>query len=226
MRKCELKRKLDYTVRIHRRAAGMVVMLSITAALVLTVVFAITHFRPMILELALATATDSITMTVNDTVSSLMTEGEVDCRNLVTLEKDIDGDVVALSTNIAGINVLQAKITNAIVERFAGSDITSVSVPIGNLIGGTLLSGKGPRITVDLLSVSNVRTSFRNEFTSAGINQTRHRIIMDVQVDFGIILAGHGEWESVLTEINVAETVIVGSVPDTYAEMDQGVEFP
>ena len=103
------------------------------------------------------------------------------------------------------------------VERFADTDLTRISIPLGNLIGGTLLSGKGPRLKLDILSVTNVVTSFRNEFTSAGINQTRHRIILDVDVSLEVLMGPDSGTDSVLTEVIVAETVIVGSVPDAYA---------
>jgi sporulation protein YunB len=178
------------------------------------------HFRPIVVELALSEASDNITVVVNDTISELMLDGSLDYTNLVTLEKDNSGNVTALMTNIANINLLQAEITNSIVNHFSDSDITAVNVPIGNLIGGALLSGKGPWITVDVLSVTNVKTSFKNEFTSAGINQTRHRILMDVEVTVGIIVGGYRQWENVLTEVNVAETVIVGNVPGTYATLE------
>lgn len=218
MRTGSLKRRW----RAHGRKAGAAVLLILAGLLVLGTGLVVRHFRPMVMELALSEATDNITVAINQTVSRLMLEGEVDYQNLVILEKDNAGNVTALSTNIAGINLLQATVTSAIVEYFADADLTPVSIPVGNLLGGALLSGRGPRIKVELLSVSNVRTSFRNEFTSAGINQTRHRIIMDVEVSFGILLSGRGEWESVLTEVNVAETVIVGTVPGTYAEIGEG----
>ena len=106
-----------------------------------------------------------------------------------------------------------------IVRRFADEDMTRVSIPVGNLLGGTLLSGRGPRLKLDILSVTNVVTSFRNDFTSAGINQTRHRIIMDVEVTLEVMLGNERGTDTVNTEVNVAETVIVGAVPNMYASL-------
>ncbi len=174
---------------------------------------------PTAVELALATATDDITIAVNETVAKIMGRENVTYSSLVTLEKDSAGNITALVSNVANINMLQAEITNAIVERFGDTDITRVSIPLGNLIGGALFSGRGPRINLHILSITNVSTSFRNEFTSAGINQTRHQIIMDVEVTLEILLGGKAGSDRVLTEINVAETVIVGSVPDAYASV-------
>ena len=220
MRIRTMGRRLIFSARTGgRRMLAIILLASGLIILLLTVTLTV-HFRPMVAELALATATDNITIAVNETVAEIMSDGQLDYDNLVTLEKDGNGNITALVTNIANINILQAQITNAVAERFVDSDITHVTIPLGNLIGWALLSGRGPRISVDILSITNVSTSFRNEFTSAGINQTRHQIIMDVNVSLGILLAGTSGTGNVLTEISIAETVIVGSVPGTYATIE------
>ena len=217
MRYSAFRRRIVFGARRKSKVIGTVIICLVGAAFIGASAMVMSHFRPMAVEMALATATDDITLAVNDTISEKMSDGSLSYENLVTLEKDANGNITALSTNIANINILQAEITNAIVEHFAKTDITPVSIPLGNLIGGTLFSGKGPRITVDMLSVTNVTTGFRNEFSSAGINQTRHQIVMVVEVTLGIILAGSRKTDTVVTEVNVAETVIVGTVPGTYA---------
>lgn len=209
-------RRLLFRARKGRRMFAVLMLVCGTIFIVLSV-FVSAKLTPTIVELALATATDDITIAVNETVSEVMGDGSFEYSNLVTLERDGQGNITALVSNVSNVNMLQARITNAVVERFADTDITHVTIPIGNLIGGPVFSGRGPRIGVDILSITNVSTSFRNEFTSAGINQTRHRIIMDVDVSLEVMLGGHTGTDSVLTEINVAETVIVGSVPGAYA---------
>ncbi len=205
---------------LKRRGAGIGLVLIGTGVLIAGLLTTV-ELTPTVTELALATATDDITIIVNDVVAEILDSGGLDYEKLVTLERNEQGAVTTLIANSANINALRSRVTNAVVERFADSDLTRVSVPLGNLIGGTLLSGKGPRIKLDILSVTNVVTSFRNEFTSAGINQTRHRIIMDVEVSLEVLLGPDSGTDSVLTEVIVAETVIVGSVPDTYATLQQ-----
>lgn len=200
----------------RRRAMGLGIALLGAAVVIIALLFTV-KLTPTIAQLALAAATDDITIAVNETVAEVLSDGGMDYSKLVTLEKDEEGNITALVSNVANINILQAKITNAVVQRFTDSDITTVSIPIGNLIGGALLSGRGPRLKLDILSITNVTTGFRNEFTSAGINQTRHQIIMDVEVSLEVLLGPASGTDSVLTEVSVAETVIVGSVPGTYA---------
>ncbi len=201
---------------LRRRKAGIGLTL-LGAGILVIALFTTVTLPPAVTELALAAATDDITIIVNDVVSEILEGGELDYEKLVTLERNEQGAVTALIANSANINALRAKVTNAVVERFADTDLTRISIPMGNLIGGTLLSGKGPRLKLDILSVTNVVTSFRNEFTSAGINQTRHRIILDVEVSLEVLLGPDSGTDSVLTEVIVAETVIVGTVPDAYA---------
>lgn len=201
---------------LRRRKAGIGLTL-LGAGILVIALFTTVTLPPAVTELALAAATDDITIIVNDVVSEILEGGELDYEKLVTLERNEQGAVTALIANSANINALRAKVTNAVVERFSDTDLTRISIPMGNLIGGTLLSGKGPRLKLDILSVTNVVTSFRNEFTSAGINQTRHRIILDVEVSLEVLLGPDSGTDSVLTEVIVAETVIVGTVPDAYA---------
>lgn len=204
-----------------RHSRGLAARLLLLMGILIIALSALVTSRaaPTAVELALAAATDEITLAVNETVAHVMGQEDISYQSLVTLEKDSAGNITALVSNVANINMLQARITNAIVERFADSDLTQVSIPLGNLIGGTLFSGRGPRIPLRILSITNVTASFRNEFTSAGINQTRHQIILDVEVTLEILLGGKAGTDSVLTEISVAETVIVGAVPDAYASM-------
>ena len=219
MRFIKLARRYSYDFRSRRKKTAVLCGIVLLSVLLLIFFLITLHFRPLVAELAVANATDIITLTVNHVISEKMADGSLDYNDLVALEKDANGNIAALVTNMANINVLQAEITNLIVERFSESDLTKVSIPLGSLIGGTIFSGRGPRISADVISVTNVSTSFRNEFSSAGINQTRHQIMLDVKVGLRILFANYRATDSVLTEISIAETVIVGSVPGTYADI-------
>ena len=211
-------RSLAVRARTRWRSLGLALFLVIAAAFVLLAVLIYMHLGPMAIELALSDATDQITVAVNEVVAEKIRSGDADYSSLVRLEKDETGSITALVTDMANINYLQSEVTAAVVRRFSEGDITRVRIPVGTLMGGAFFAGRGPCITVDILSVTNVSTAFRNEFSSAGINQTRHRIIMDITVTVGILLAGYEDrWENITTEVPVAETVIVGSVPNTYA---------
>jgi len=203
--------------RYRRRAAGILFVLAVIA--VVFAAAALKNLRSVAVELAIADATDIITITVNDVVQQAMRSGGMDYSDLVTLEKDRDGNITALITNMSKINTVQAEMSNAVVQRFGESDLTEIGIPLGNLFGTAILSGRGPRVKIRMLSVTNVSTEFRHEFSSAGINQTRHQILMDIHVGLGVLFAGRKETDDVTVTVNIAETVIIGGVPNTYADL-------
>ena len=149
---------------------------------------------------------------INDAVDS----GRVDYGRLVSFDKDAEGRVTALKSNMAEFNRLQAAIADDILQRMAEVSTTDLSIPIGTLTGSPLLAGRGPCLHVRMQSVGTATARFDNQFSSSGINQTRHRIILDVDVHVSILLPGLTTYTKVSNEISVAETVIVGGVPETY----------
>ena len=205
--------------KFRNKALGTALLCFSLIFILISILMFVAHVRPMVIDIALASATDEITLAVNEIVSDMMSDKEIDYTDLITLDKDASGNITALIANVSAINTLQSELTNEIVKYFFETDITPVSIPIGSLIGGTILSGRGPRITFQVLSVTNVATDFRHEFSEAGINQTRHQIMMDVEVTFGILLNKYRDYDTVLTEVSIAETVIVGKVPETYASI-------
>ena len=111
---------------------------------------------------------------------------------------------------------MQSKILDIILKRVDQVSARDLSIPVGTLTGSTLLAGRGPRISVRMESVGSSSATFENEFTSAGINQTKHKIVLKIDVSASILLPGFSTAVVVSNNVTVAETVIVGSVPDTY----------
>lgn len=178
----------------------------------------IIRVTPMVTEMAIADATDIMRDAANAAIVEIMASGEYDYSELVTLEKGENGNIAALITNMKKINVLQTEVASKVLDNIEALDDIVVNIPLGNITGIAVLSGRGPIIKVKLLAISSVNTSFSNAFTSAGINQTRHQILMNVDIDVGIILPAGTSSETVSIEVVVAETVIVGEVPKTYTD--------
>lgn len=221
MRFSNFERKISYKLSARKRARAVFIFWAVLALLLFFTFTAINRLEPVAVSVAMANVTDVITVEINDIIAEKILDGSIQYDNLVYFEKDGDGNIIALITNMQGINALQAEITKTITENLSDTSEISVTVPLGNIIGGAILSGKGPYIPIKIISLSNVTTKFRNEFSSAGINQTRHQIMLDIDVSIGILLAGYSDyWDSVHTEIVVAETVIVGNVPYAYANYE------
>ncbi len=186
--------------------------------LVLTTVacMAVIHMEPILVSMATARVSNTVNRIVVEAVNDAIQGGEIDYGILVEFEKDAEGRVTALKSNMAAFNRLQSRIADDILLRLSEVSTTTLAIPVGTLTGSSLLAGRGPTLKVKMQSVGSTTASFRNTFGSAGINQTRHQILLDVQVNMSILLPGFRTSTKVNNEISVAETVIVGSVPENY----------
>ena len=196
----------------QRRLTWLVLAVLLTAGLGCA---AVLHMRPIIVSLATARVSNAVNRIVVDAVRDAIDSGRVDYNVLIHLEKDETGRVAALESNMAAFNRLRSQIADEILRRLSEVSTSELSIPVGTLTGSTLLAGRGPCIRVRMQAVGSTDASLRNAF-SAGINQTRHQILLSVDVYTSILLPGFTASTKVSNEIAVAETVIVGSVPETY----------
>ncbi len=192
------------------------VMILIAAAVVIA--FVLAELEPALEKMAAIMISNDVTEYLNQAVAETVKNGEFRYGDLVTVERDANGDVAALVSNMARINLLQTEIASYVMAKLSDQMKTSINIPFGNLVGGTIMSGRGPNIPVRILSVSNFYTDFSNDFTEAGINQTRHRIIIDFEVEIDMLIPGGTVRENVEASVVVAETVIVGDVPGSFAD--------
>ena len=177
--------------------------------------------RPVVAEIASAQAQNTMTAVVEGAVTADLAARNVSYADFITIQRDGGGAITALTTDMARMNLLRAELTAAILESIAGVDVSDIEVPLGSLFDLEPLWAKGPSLRARAMTVGTVRTEFDSQFTSAGVNQTLHRIWLEVDVPMTLLLPG-GEVETALhTRLCVAETVIVGQVPDTYLQLGQ-----
>lgn len=178
--------------------------------------------RPVVAEAASAQARNTITAVVENAVTADLAARQVSYADFVTIQRDEGGAITALTTDMARMNLLRAELVDAILEAVAGVDVSEVVVPLGSLFDLEPLWARGPTLKARAMTVGTVRAEFDSQFTSAGVNQTLHRVWMEVDVPMTLLLPG-GEVEvAVDTRLCVAETVIVGKVPDTYLQLETG----
>ena len=128
----------------------------------------------------------------------------------------MNGRITALKTNISEVNRLKTDILNLINDEILAMDTSHLGVPLGSLFLPELFSGRGPSIPVQIISIRNSDGSFESHFTEAGINQTMHQLTMEVLVDVSVLVLGETHSFTVSSQVVVAETIIVGDVPDTF----------
>ena len=153
---------------------------------------------------------------INDSIDAQIELGNIHYDRIVYFEKDLNGEITALKTNMAEINRLKTAILNLVNDEILAMDTSKLSIPLGSLALPEIFSGRGPGIPIEVISIRNSDGSFESYFSEAGINQTLHQLTMEVVVDVSVLVLGKAEEFTVSSQVVVAETVIVGRVPDTF----------
>lgn len=200
----------------RRSLLRFLVFMSMTGVLAFSF-YATAQMRPLLESLATTRVSNTVNGIVSAAVDEAIENGEIRYDDLISFEKDNEGRITAVYSNMAAFNRLQSKILDIILERIGKVSARDLSIPVGTLTGSALLAGRGPRISVRMESVGSSSANFKNEFISAGINQTKHQIVLNIDVSVSILLPGFSTAVIVSNAVTVAETVIVGAVPDTYA---------
>ena len=222
-RRAPLKRTLRQRPKIIRHPTekkAALLMIFVIIALTIGIIFAGEFLKDLSGQIALSNASDTITASINDKINEKMSEGQYDYNYFVTLQKDDSGNITAISANMARINTLSSEILQEVIAA-TNNGMEDIEIPLGNLLGSNLLMGRGPDIPVKIIMLTSSYADFRNEIESAGINQFKHQIILEVRVQIDVMLPWEVQSTEVLSEVLIAETVLVGKVPDTYLNLNQ-----
>lgn len=188
--------------------------------LVLLVVLALLRSRlyPVIRSLAETQVKNTASDLINDAIAEQIAAGNIRYDRIVYFEKDLNGRITALKTNIGEINRLKTDVLNIINDEILSTDESSLGVALGSLFLPEFLSGKGPKLPVKILVIRNSEADFYSDFSEAGINQTLHKLNMEVFLDVTVLVLGSTTEFTISSHMVVAETVIVGDVPETYLQ--------
>ena len=176
-------------------------------------------FRPIIETVNAYECHEMVSRVINDAVLAELENEDADYSKLVNLTKNADGEVISLESNVMNINKLKTRIAQRLereIERLSEIDI---QIPIGTLLGIQLLHGKGFSIGMTVQPMGFATASIISEFSEAGLNQTLHRIVIEIKADVDAIIPGFSTRVPVKTTIVAAETVIVGRVPNAYTHV-------
>ena len=203
-------------LRFFRRV--LAILLAVTILLAAGFFLLRSRYRDVIRELAETQVKNATSDLTNDAIARQIEDGVVQYDRIVYFEKDLDGRITALKTNIGEVNRLKTDILNIINDEILALDNSDIGIPVGSLFLPELLSGRGPVIPVHILSIRNSDAEFHSNFTQAGINQTLHQVTMQVSIDVAVLVLGETTSFTMVTEVVIAETVIVGDVPDTFLQ--------
>ena len=196
--------------RITRWALLLTVLL-----VVLLILFRI-RYHQVITDLSKTQIINSTSDLINDAVAAQIVQDGIAYDSIIYFEKDLNGRITALKTNIGLVNKLKTDTLNAINDEILEIDQRDLGIPLGSLFLPDMLSGRGPQIPIKILSIRNSDAYFESSFTQAGINQTLHQVHMYVLVDVSVLVLGKNTSFTVESDVVIAETVIVGDVPDSF----------
>jgi sporulation protein YunB len=173
-------------------------------------------YDEVMVELTRTQVTNSTSDLINDAIARQIAEGNIDYERIVYFEKDTAGRITALKTNIGQINQLKTDTLNLINDQILSNEHSQMGIPLGSLFLPEFFSGKGPEIPVKILSIRNSDAKFESSFAHAGINQTMHQLRLCVLIDVSVLVLGQTVSFQVSSDVVIAETIIVGAVPDTF----------
>lgn len=203
----------------RKKSGGMRWLILLVLLLTAAVIAMEQNLSQTMLDMAFARAYSMAVETINRAVKQAMGQG-VAYEELIDAQMDAQGRVSMLRANTMRMNELASQ-TALLAERELGSaENQVVEIPLGAALGVSFLSGFGPRLEVQILPVGAVHTSFDTEFETAGINQTRHKIFLNLRASVSLIVPTGSQLVEVTSTVPIAESIIVGEVPESFVDVN------
>lgn len=192
-------------------------------ALVLIIIAIFTYMfkkniEPNLIELCKSNAKSIAINSTNKAVYEYIKD--IEYEDLINIQKDEKNKITGISTYTMKMNYISTNIVTKINEELNKNIVSEIIFPIGTVGGTNIFGGYGPKIKVKTVPTGNVDVNFKSEFISAGINQTKHTIILEISTSINILAPLYTNTETFVNSIVVAETVIVGEIPSSYYDID------
>lgn len=213
-------RRFGYRSQIGMRRRLALTLAALLMGLMAGVLLMDARLRPTIEMFSGYQAKVFATRAINDAIYNELAMDSLPYDTLVTLSQNSAGEVTALQTDMVTINRLRGRATNAVLESLSTMEDQIIRVPLGTLSGVQLLSGRGPVVELKVIPSGYLQTSLENRFDSAGINQTRHQILLIFDMSVTALIPGYTVTTQVSTSFCLAETVIVGAVPEAFTSVN------
>ena len=177
------------------------------------------NFRPLVFSLAEARSAAMASQVLSGALAEAIEDG-VTYEDLMNVKMDQNGQVALLSANTMAMNRLATRAGDAALRRLNNMSSERVTVPLGAVLGTTLFSGSGPGVPVSIVPIGSIFTDFATEFEACGINQTRHKVYLQVTANIRIVIPTGAKTTQVSANMLVAESIIVGRVPEGFVGYD------
>jgi sporulation protein YunB len=210
-------------VRVRKRS-GFAKILTGLAVMLLVVVAVDLRIRPVVEKQIEYVARQYSFQLINQAMLSELVGELVPYGEIVSISRDGDGMVTSIETDMRAVNLLQTRTADTVARRLGQREWQTISVPVGTLLGSPLTAGRGFAVEIRIIPLGTVQSELGNQFAEAGINQTLHQIMLTTTVQIAAVLPGFTVETETAAGYCVAETVIVGAVPDgfTLVNGDEG----
>lgn len=175
--------------------------------------------KPAILSLSEARLRAIAAQAMNEAVRETI-GADISYSDLISIQKDDSGSIKLISANAVLMNNLAASTAIAAQDKILNIGEQGIKIPIGTILGGQLLTGRGPAVEVRVEPVGSVTTDFKTEFEDAGINQTRHKIYIVLTAVVKIVVGNAAQTVEISSQVLISETIIIGDVPQSFVEVD------
>ena len=207
--------RIIINVRNRRKMAMITIFIT---AIVISVKMMLDAVNPIFDTLCENEAKSLATIISNEQATNVMREHSYD--ELFTVEKDTNGNVTMIKSNVIPINEIISDVAIKIQEEINKQGRKDIQIALGSFTGIKLLSGRGPGIKIRISTIGNVETDLRSEFQAQGINQTLHRIYLQVKCEVSILTPFKDITKDITNQVLIMENVIIGTIPDTYYNIE------
>ena len=205
-------------LRLNPRLIIFIILIVIILLFIQIFLFVESNLRPTLLAIAEARAKiiafDAINQAINEKVAQ-----EIRYNDLIEVEKDRDGKIAMTQINTMEVNRIQAETVRRVQGTLQNIEGEIVRIPIGQVLGSQILAYYGPKVPVTLIPIGTVHVDISHSFSEAGINQTRHKIYLEVFADVQFVVPFISAEREVKTAIPIADTIYMGDVPDTVIDL-------
>ena len=220
IRRC--KSRIGYRLRKNRIKLLVVYIMLILSTLVFFFLYLTNRIYPYIKSVAVNYATQVANKAVNESVIAKISNNNYN--KFITTEKSEDGRIFAFSANTMEFNKLKSNVLLESEKLISSFNSAELGIPIGNFTNNIFLFGRGPKISINIAPYGSSVVEFTNKFEEAGVNQTRHYIGMNIKTKIAVFLPVGVCFAEVVNTVPVAETVIIGDVPDNFTNFNGDID--
>lgn len=209
-----------------KKTVYIISIFALSLSLLLTIVLIVfdDNLRTIINNYSESVSKAKVNTFLNDKVYNFLNNDKVDYSNIANITYDNDNNVKSISIDSAAVNKIKSGIISTIQNEIVKKNNFVIRIPIGTILGNSFTINKGPTIPINMVMSSVVHSNVNSIFEGSGINQTLHRIVLNIKVDIYMIMPWYRTNAMLETDFIIAETVIVGKVPDAFTVVIESEE--